>query len=83
MLQVGVMVRTIVVTAFKQNNGQNGADEKYNAKCTNENEEPRFIYAQVGISWELYIFNMVGIDSPERGFAHKSCEAWLRMIISG
>lgn len=75
------MIRAITVTAFQQDNGQNGADEKHNAECANEDEEPGFINAQVGVPWEFYIFNMVGINSSEGCFTHESCEAWLRVIV--
>lgn len=82
MLQIGVMVRTITVTAFKQNYGNNSADEKHNTECANKNEEPWFVDTQVGISWEFYIFNMVGINSPKGSLAHESSKAWLRVIVA-
>lgn len=60
MLQICVVIRTVVVATFQKNYREHGADEENHAKCANENEKPGFIDAQVGVSWQLDIFNMVG-----------------------
>lgn len=76
------MIRAIAVAAFQQNYGQHCADEEYNAERTNEHKEPRFINAQIWVAWKFNVFNMVGIQSPESGFAHEGCETWLGVIVA-
>lgn len=81
-LQVGVVIRAVAVAAFKEYDGENGADEEDSAENANEDEEPWLVDAQVGVAWKLDVFNMVGVEAPQGGLAHESSEAGLRVIIS-
>lgn len=82
-LEVGLVIRAVAVSAFEQNYRQNCADEEHHAKRANEDEEPGLINSQIGIARKLDVLNMVGVESPEGGFAHESCEAWLGVVVAG
>lgn len=77
------VVRAVVVAALHENYRENGADEKHYTEDAYENKEPGLVDAQVGVAWQFDVFNMVGVESRETGFAHCRRVAGLRVVVAG